>query len=223
MFLQQAENFFDWRIALAKREVLTLIALAILYMERHDAIMVFVQEIDDVKVGGGEMPDVQIDGDILGNSLHGLAEVIRRGELISADSGVVVHANSDFGPPGERIDALGCAHIAGGCKVSYAERLGHLKTAGDLFVGKVIAKAQVVGVKLNAGAIEFVTHFPELVQRHGQPPLTKRFAALPARFDVALVEFTTAQADLDHPLNGIVQGPVPKAVALHSDLNTVEL
>lgn len=52
---------------------------------------------------------------------------------------------------------------------------GHLETALDLRIGEVIAKAQVIGVKVYTGEIEFRPDSLELSQRYTQAPAPNGF------------------------------------------------
>ena len=58
--LHQLQDLGNRRVAGAELEVRPLIALAILDVQRDDAIVMLLQERDGVFVGGGEVADVEI-------------------------------------------------------------------------------------------------------------------------------------------------------------------
>ena len=63
--------------------VVALIAFAILEVQRHDAVVMLLQESDGVLVRGGEVADVEIGGD-KAVRLHGVGQALRGGELVGS-------------------------------------------------------------------------------------------------------------------------------------------
>ena len=61
---QALQHRHDRRIPLAERHAGALIPLAVLDVERVDALVVLVEELDRVEIRGGEMADVERDADI---------------------------------------------------------------------------------------------------------------------------------------------------------------
>ena len=60
----QLEHLGRWCVTVAELDIGSLIALAILEVQRDDASVMLLQERDRVDVRGGEVADVEIDGDV---------------------------------------------------------------------------------------------------------------------------------------------------------------
>src|SRR4051812_2433937 len=90
---QEFQHGDDWRIALPKRHVVALIFLAVLDVYGDDVLMVLFEEIDRVKAGSIEMPDIQVDFDPLRTPLHRLHKAFGRGKLAVADPGMPVESH----------------------------------------------------------------------------------------------------------------------------------
>ena len=110
-----------------------------------------------------------------------------------------------------------------------AERLRHLEAAVDLFVGVIVAETVIVGLELDARAVELFADRGEMIKRGGQPPLPLLLAGLGAsrgrlrpRLDVAGKELTFADADPGHGLDRLVERHGAEAVGLDADAHAAD-
>src|SRR5690242_2376696 len=101
---------------------------------------------------------------------------------------------------------------------TYSQRLRHLEAARDFFIGKIVAKAVVVSIELDAGIVKFLTDLVELIHGNGAAPFAQLFAFHMLWLGVTVPKLALSQPHRDHTFNGIVERPVPKAVGLHAYL-----
>src|ERR1019366_2827282 len=94
--LEQLQHFLDGRVPLAERHVLALIFLAILDVQRDNALVVLLDEGYRIVTRRPEVPDIQVHRDVL-RQLHSFYEALGLGEFVGAfDVRVPVHAHHDL-------------------------------------------------------------------------------------------------------------------------------
>src|SRR5579885_2351748 len=91
--LEQQQDLAQRRIALAEGKVGSLIALAVFQVDAPDARVVFTNEPGRVEAGGPEVAHIQVDAHVGRAAAEGCGEIVRSGELVRADAGMVVKAD----------------------------------------------------------------------------------------------------------------------------------